>query len=285
MTRSRSVSSAQRARGGGITEFVRSIAVNRPARIAGHVRRGGGASLWAARRRPSRTPSRRSALGGDASAIAVGNLDDRDRVAVGIALQRLPTCLALLIDWSSRHASRFERGGFFSMSDRAMATMLLPACWVSRTTYSQPPRVTCHIASSSVATMSGARPKKRSYHACASLRSVTRCQRTGHRRPFPQAVTADSSAASYVSGDRIGELSYPCRRRSVSRNAWRVDLVAVAPNAGNVHPIVHSGGSACPWACWLHGGEPEPAVSRTHCRRVRVGYEAPSGPGMSAFEK
>src|SRR5215813_14133195 len=60
-----------------------------------------------------------------------------------------------------------------SMSDTAMATMLLPAWSASRTMYSQPRSVTCHITSSSFATTSAGRAKKRSYHACATSKSLT----------------------------------------------------------------------------------------------------------------
>ena len=75
----------------------------------------------------------------------------------------------------------------------------LPACWSSRTMYSQPAPVTCHITSSSV-TIMRARPKKRSYQAFASWKSVDRgASEQDGRRPSPYPVRADVSAASSVS--------------------------------------------------------------------------------------
>jgi len=47
---------------------------------------------------------------GDCSSV-VGDLNDRDRAAVGIQRDGLPTCVALSLDRPDRHASRFERRG------------------------------------------------------------------------------------------------------------------------------------------------------------------------------
>jgi HAAS len=47
---------------------------------------------------------------GYCSSVA-GDLNDRDRAAVGIQRDGLPTCVALSLDRPDRHASRFERRG------------------------------------------------------------------------------------------------------------------------------------------------------------------------------
>ena len=63
-----------------------------------------------------------------------------------------------------------------SMSDTATDTVLLPAWTASRTMYSQPRSVTCHMTSCSCATTSGGRAKKRSYQARAASKSLTGTQ-------------------------------------------------------------------------------------------------------------
>lgn len=108
-----------------------------------------------------------------------------------------------------------------SMSDAAIATMPLPARSASRRTYSHPAPVTCHITSSSCATMSGARPKKRSYQALASWNLRPRLQRRGRSHPLPQLVTVRSSATS-------------CRRQRNRRSVRRT----ASPNGRTECPLV-----------------------------------------------